>query len=51
MLVPVTFIFVQSGQLPTPKGTEFWLLAYFGFYLKVWPDLAGVLRAVFQGVL
>ena len=50
VIVPLTFIFMQSGELPSPRGGEFWLIAYFGFYLKCWPDVALLLRAVFPWV-
>ena len=46
VIVPATLIFIQSGSLPSPKGLEFWAIAYFGFYLKCWPDFAAMLGSV-----
>ncbi|KAG1673019.1 hypothetical protein FOA52_005949 [Chlamydomonas sp. UWO 241] len=46
IVVPLTFIYVQSGELPSPRGLEFWLIAYFGFYKKCWPDVAPALKAM-----
>lgn len=46
IIVPITFIFIQSGEFPSPRGLEFWLIAYFGFYKKCWPDLAPALKAL-----
>uniref|UniRef100_A0A7R9Z7Q8 Uncharacterized protein n=1 Tax=Chlamydomonas euryale TaxID=1486919 RepID=A0A7R9Z7Q8_9CHLO len=46
VLVPLTFILVQSGELPGPRDLEFWLIAYLGFYRKCWPDLAPMLKAL-----
>jgi hypothetical protein len=48
VVVPLTFIFIQSGELPSVRGIEFWLIAYFGFYLQCWPDCSALLKMVFQ---
>ena len=44
VVVPATLILIQSGELPSPRGLEFWAIAYFGFYLKCWPDVLNMLK-------
>lgn len=45
LVVPLTFIIMQSGgELPSWTSLEFWLIAYFGFYIKCWPQLSVMLR-------
>ncbi|KAG2498477.1 hypothetical protein HYH03_003730 [Edaphochlamys debaryana] len=40
VVAPVALLCWLSGRLATPDTPEFWLLAYFGFYRKAWPELA-----------
>ncbi|PNW73624.1 hypothetical protein CHLRE_13g566250v5 [Chlamydomonas reinhardtii] len=44
VLAPLALLTWMSGRLPTPATPEFWMLAYFGFYRKVWPDAAAWLQ-------
>lgn len=46
LVVPLTFIYMQSGELPSWRGIEFWFIAYFGFYLKLWPQCAAALKTM-----
>ncbi|KXZ51240.1 hypothetical protein GPECTOR_13g727 [Gonium pectorale] len=40
VLAPVALLAWLSGRVPTPDTPEFWMLAYFGFYKKAWPELS-----------
>ncbi|PNH04801.1 hypothetical protein TSOC_008943 [Tetrabaena socialis] len=42
---PIALLTWLSGELTTPATPEFWLIAYFGFYRKCWPDVAAWLAA------
>lgn len=48
VVVPFCLILIQTGEMPTPFTLEFWLIAYFGFYLKCWPEVAGTLGALLR---
>ena len=48
VMVPLTFIFWQTGRLPAPISLEAWMIAYLGFYQKSWPQVAAFLSALVQ---
>jgi hypothetical protein len=48
VMVPLTFIYWQSGSLPALLSLEGLLIAYLGFWQKSWPQVAAFLAAVLQ---
>lgn len=48
VIVPMSFIFWQSGEFPSWRNLEFWLIAYFGFYQKCWPDFLALVSLLTQ---
>ena len=48
VMVPLTFIYWQTGALPALVSLEGLLIAYLGFWQKSWPQVAGCLAAVMQ---
>ncbi|EFJ51594.1 hypothetical protein VOLCADRAFT_120477 [Volvox carteri f. nagariensis] len=41
VVAPVALLGWLTGRLATPATPEFWMIAYFGFYRKCWPDFSG----------
>ncbi|GLC46303.1 hypothetical protein PLESTB_000997000 [Pleodorina starrii] len=45
VVAPVALLAWLSGRLATPATPEFWMVAYFGFYRKCWPDVSSWVMA------
>ncbi|GIL62808.1 hypothetical protein Vafri_16987 [Volvox africanus] len=45
VVAPVALLGWLTGRLATPSMPEFWMIAYFGFYRKCWPDFANWLAS------
>mmetsp|Transcript_16526 Transcript_16526/g.35749 ORF Transcript_16526/g.35749 Transcript_16526/m.35749 type:complete len:326 (+) Transcript_16526:103-1080(+) len=48
VILPFALVVMQTGRLLGPANMEFWLIAYFGFYRKCWPDFLALLSMLFQ---
>ena len=49
VVLPLCLMAVNTGRLPGLLSLEFWMIAYWGFYKKCWPDVAALLQRYLVG--